>query len=60
MLRYDYEIIYKKGIETVVIDTLSRQYEDIGSLLALLVPILEWLEVACCCTHNNLPLNLTI
>jgi hypothetical protein len=29
---YDYEIIYKKGKESVVVDALSRKYEDEGSL----------------------------
>ena len=29
---YDYEIIYKKGKENVVADTLSQKYEDEGSL----------------------------
>ena len=29
---YDYEIIYKKGKDNVVVDALSRKYEDEGSL----------------------------
>jgi len=29
---YDYEITYKKGKDNVVVDTLSRKYEDEGSL----------------------------
>ena len=28
MLGYDYEIIYKKGKGNVVVDALSRKYED--------------------------------
>ena len=52
MLRYDYEIIYKKSKENVVVDALSRQFEDDGSLfaLSLLAPCCleeahqEWLE----------------
>ena len=47
MLGYDYEIIYKKGMNNVVVDALSCQYEDDGSLLVLLAPILDWLEEAC-------------
>jgi hypothetical protein len=27
---YDYEIIYKKGKDNVVVDALSRKYEDEG------------------------------
>jgi hypothetical protein len=29
---YDYEIIYKKGNENVVVDALSRKYEEDSSL----------------------------
>jgi hypothetical protein len=29
---YDYEIIYKKGKDNVVVDALSRKYKDEGSL----------------------------
>jgi hypothetical protein len=43
MLGYDYEIIYKKGKENVVVDALSRKYEEEGSLFALSLPILDWL-----------------
>jgi len=32
---YDYEIIYKKGKENVVVDALSRKYEEGGSLFSL-------------------------
>jgi hypothetical protein len=32
---YDYEIIYKKGKDNVVMDALSRKYEDEGSLFSL-------------------------
>ena len=46
MLGYDYEIIYKKGKENVVLDALSCLYEDAMPLLSLLVPIPEWLEVS--------------
>jgi hypothetical protein len=44
MSGYDYEIIYKKGRENVVVDALSRKFEEDGSLLALSLPSLEWIE----------------
>lgn len=44
MLGYEYEIIYKKGKDNVIVDTLSHQYEDKGSSLALSAPIPYWLE----------------
>jgi hypothetical protein len=44
MLGYDYEIIYKKGKENVVVDSLSRKFEEDGSLLALSLPSLGWLK----------------
>jgi hypothetical protein len=42
---YDYEIIYKKGKENVVVDALSRKYEDEGSLFSLSFIVLDWLQV---------------
>jgi hypothetical protein len=32
---YDYDIIYKKGKENVVVDPLSQKYEEYGSLFSL-------------------------
>jgi hypothetical protein len=32
---YDYETIYKKDKENVVVDALSRKYEEEGSLFSL-------------------------
>jgi hypothetical protein len=47
MLGYDYEIIYKKDKDNVVVDALSRQLEEDVSLFALLLPSPGWLEDAC-------------
>jgi hypothetical protein len=52
MLGCDYEIIYKKGKEKVVVDALCRQFEEDRSPLALSLPSpicleeshKEWLE----------------
>ena len=47
MLGYDYEIIYKKGNENVVANSLLSQFEENGSLfpLSLLVP--SWINEGC-------------
>lgn len=47
MLGYDYDIIYKNGQDNVVVDFLSTQYEEDGSLLALSLPSSRWLKEAC-------------
>ena len=44
MFGYDYEIIYKKGRENVVADALSCQFEEDSILLAISVPIPDWIE----------------
>ena len=44
MLGYDYEIVYKKGKENSVVDALSRQFEEESTLLAISLPIPEWIE----------------
>ena len=41
---YDYEIIYKKGKENVVVDALSRKYEDEGYLFSLSFIVPDWLQ----------------
>ena len=41
---YDYEIIYKKGKDNVVVDALSRKYEDDDSLFSLSFIVLDWLQ----------------
>jgi hypothetical protein len=41
---YDYEIIYKKGKENVVVDALSRKYEEDGSLFSLSFIVTDWLQ----------------
>ena len=44
MIRYDYEIIYKKSKQSVVVDALSKQFEKDKSLFSLPWPILGWLN----------------
>jgi hypothetical protein len=44
MLGYDYEIIYKKGKENVVVDALSQKYEEEGSLFSLSFIVADWLN----------------
>jgi hypothetical protein len=44
MLGNDYEIIYKKGKDSVVADALSIQFEEDGSLFALSLPNSGWIE----------------
>jgi hypothetical protein len=44
MFGYDYEIIYKKGKENVVVDVISRKYEDKGSLFSLSFIVADWLQ----------------
>jgi len=46
MLDYDYEIIYKKGKENVVVDAFSRKFEDEGSMFSLSSPVLDWVDEA--------------
>ena len=46
MLGYDYEIVYKKGQDNNVADALSRQFEEESTLLAISLPIPEWIEEA--------------
>ena len=43
MLRYDYEITYKKGKGNVVVVELSRKYEDKEPYFPYLFPVQEWL-----------------
>jgi hypothetical protein len=44
---YDYEIIYNKGKDNVVVDALSRKYEDEESLFSLPFIVPDWLQVVC-------------
>jgi hypothetical protein len=41
---YDYETIYKKGKDNVVLDALSRKYEYEGSLFSLSFIVPDWLQ----------------
>ena len=41
---YDYDIIYKKGKDNVVVDGLSQKYEDEGSLFSLSFIVPDWLQ----------------
>ena len=46
MLGYDYEIIYKKRKDNVVVEMKSRKHEEEGSLFSLSSPVPEWLKEA--------------
>ena len=47
MFGYDFEIIYKKGKQNVVADTLSRKDEDVeASLCALFIIVPNWIVQA--------------
>jgi hypothetical protein len=41
---YDYEIIYKKGKDNVVVDALFQKYEEEGSLFSLSFIVPDWLQ----------------
>ena len=44
MLGYDFEIIYKKGKKNVVVNALSKKYEDVDALLyAISIIQLDWI-----------------
>jgi hypothetical protein len=42
---YDYEIIYKKGKENVVVDALSHKYEEYRSNFSLSFIVPDYLQV---------------
>ena len=42
---YDYEITYKKGKDHLVTDSLSRTFDDQGSLSAISMPVPNWLQL---------------
>ena len=45
MLGYDFEIIYKKGKQNVVLNALSRKHEDVEALLcAISIIQLDWIN----------------
>jgi hypothetical protein len=41
---YDYEIIYNMGKENMVVDNISRKYEEEGSLFSLSFIVLYWIQ----------------
>jgi hypothetical protein len=43
MLRYNYEIIYNKIKENVVVDALSRKYEEKGFIFSLSI-VVDWVN----------------
>jgi len=45
MFGYYYENIYKNCKENVVVDALSRKYEEQGSLFSLSFLVSDWLNV---------------
>ena len=47
MLGYDFEIIYKKGKQNVMVDALSRNDEDVEALLCTIYIIQpDWINEA--------------
>ena len=47
MLGYDFEIIYKKGKQIVVVDALSKKDEDVEALFcAISIIQLDWINEA--------------
>ena len=60
MLGYDYEIIYKKGRDNLVVDNLSNQFEDESILLSISLPIPDWIEEACKEWFSHLSLSQLI
>ena len=41
---YDYEITCKKGKDNLLVDALSRTFDDLASLSAISMPIPNWLQ----------------
>lgn len=44
LLGYDYEIVYCKGKENVVMDAILQKFEDEVALQALSSPVPQWLD----------------
>lgn len=44
LLGYDYEIVYRKGLENMVADALSCKFEEPTTLQAISPSIPQWLE----------------
>jgi hypothetical protein len=45
LFEYDYEIVYEKGKENVVVDALSKKYEEEGFLFSLSFIVNDWIQV---------------
>ena len=44
MMGYYYDIIHKKDTKNVVVDSLSMQFEEEGSLFASSLPSIGWIK----------------
>jgi len=47
MLGYDYDIVYKKGKKNVVVNDLSKKYDEEGYIFSIYLLLPNWLNEAC-------------